>query len=400
MSRNEGQGSTVPRFQVPRSGSLQSPEPEPAEPGTGTLEPWNRGTVEPTQYHPHQFPIPRSAENEIRRHCPVTRRRRWRRRARAAEREHEPARAAERRQLELHGHDQITKANVKNLEVAWFYPLRGRDLQSRRRGRRAVRSRPQQLVARRARRDDRQGDLGPRRPERHRQQGHQLLAERGRQGSAAAVLGQQLPAGDRRAHRQVDPDASARTASWICASGCAAPKARARARSRTARAASGETRSSSAARRARRSSRRPATSAPTTSSPGRRSGSSTPCREPGEFGYETNPKDGYKYIGGANNWGEMSVDERARHRLHRDRIGDLRLLRRRSPRRQSLRQLHPRARHADRQAALALPDDPSRPVGSRQRVGAAARDRASQRPQRSTRSPTPARPASSTSSIA
>jgi quinoprotein glucose dehydrogenase len=31
--------------------------------------------------------------------------------------------------------------------------------------------------------------------------------------------------------------------------------------------------------------------------------------EPGEFGYETNPKDGYKYIGGANNWGEMSVDD-------------------------------------------------------------------------------------------
>jgi quinoprotein glucose dehydrogenase len=30
---------------------------------------------------------------------------------------------------------------------------------------------------------------------------------------------------------------------------------------------------------------------------------------PGEFGYETWPKDAYKYVGGANNWGEMSVDE-------------------------------------------------------------------------------------------
>jgi len=30
---------------------------------------------------------------------------------------------------------------------------------------------------------------------------------------------------------------------------------------------------------------------------------------PGEFGYETNPPDGYKYLGGANNWGEMSIDE-------------------------------------------------------------------------------------------
>ena len=30
---------------------------------------------------------------------------------------------------------------------------------------------------------------------------------------------------------------------------------------------------------------------------------------PGEFGYETNPPDGYKYMGGANNWGEMSIDD-------------------------------------------------------------------------------------------
>src|SRR5918999_1474408 len=31
--------------------------------------------------------------------------------------------------------------------------------------------------------------------------------------------------------------------------------------------------------------------------------------EPGEFGYDTWPKDAYKFVGGANNWGEMSVDE-------------------------------------------------------------------------------------------
>src|SRR5262249_23471614 len=30
---------------------------------------------------------------------------------------------------------------------------------------------------------------------------------------------------------------------------------------------------------------------------------------PGEFGYDTWPKDAYQYVGGANNWGEMSVDE-------------------------------------------------------------------------------------------
>ena len=31
---------------------------------------------------------------------------------------------------------------------------------------------------------------------------------------------------------------------------------------------------------------------------------------PGEFGYETNPKDGWKYMGGANMWGDVTVDEK------------------------------------------------------------------------------------------
>ena len=31
---------------------------------------------------------------------------------------------------------------------------------------------------------------------------------------------------------------------------------------------------------------------------------------PGEFGYDTWPKDAWKYIGGVNNWGEMTVDTR------------------------------------------------------------------------------------------
>ena len=29
---------------------------------------------------------------------------------------------------------------------------------------------------------------------------------------------------------------------------------------------------------------------------------------PGEFGYDTWPKDAWKYVGGANTWGEMSID--------------------------------------------------------------------------------------------
>ena len=32
---------------------------------------------------------------------------------------------------------------------------------------------------------------------------------------------------------------------------------------------------------------------------------------PGEFGYETWPKDAWKYIGGTNNWGEMTIDTRS-----------------------------------------------------------------------------------------
>ncbi len=31
---------------------------------------------------------------------------------------------------------------------------------------------------------------------------------------------------------------------------------------------------------------------------------------PGEFGYDTWPKDAYKYVGGTNTWGEISIDER------------------------------------------------------------------------------------------
>jgi glucose dehydrogenase len=31
--------------------------------------------------------------------------------------------------------------------------------------------------------------------------------------------------------------------------------------------------------------------------------------QPGQYGYETNPPDGWNYIGGANNWGEMALDD-------------------------------------------------------------------------------------------
>ena len=101
---------------------------------------------------------------------------------------------------------------------------------------------------------------------------------------------------------------------------------------------------------------------------------------PGEFGYDTWPKDAYKYVGGANNWGEMSIDDErgivyvptgsATYDFYgADRLGT-----------NLFAQLPAGARRAHRQAALALPDGPPRPVGSRQRVGAAAGHRAARRP--------------------
>ena len=71
---------------------------------------------------------------------------------------------------------------------------------------------------------------------------------------------------------------------------------------------------------------------------------------PGEFGYETWPKDAWTYNGGANNWAGMALDETPRHRVRADRLGGGRLLRRQPHRRQSLRQLAACAQCRDRQA--------------------------------------------------
>ena len=53
---------------------------------------------------------------------------------------------------------------------------------------------------------------------------------------------------------------------------------------------------------------------------------------PGEFGYDTWPPDAWKYAGGANAWGEISIDDEARHRLLPAWLADVRSVRRRSPR--------------------------------------------------------------------
>ena len=79
----------------------------------------------------------------------------------------------------------------------------------------------------------------------------------------------------------------------------------------------------------------------------------------------------------------------ARHRLLPDRLADLRLLRRRPHRRQPLRRLPDRARRTHRQAAVALPGRPPRPLGLRPHHRPQAAHREAQRQDRSTSSRSP-----------
>ena len=86
---------------------------------------------------------------------------------------------------------------------------------------------------------------------------------------------------------------------------------------------------------------------------------------PGEPGYDTWPKDAWKYVGGANAWAGLSLDVEARPRLRRDRLGVLRLLRREPTRRQPVRELDPVPEGRDRRARLALPGREARRLGPR-----------------------------------
>ena len=102
---------------------------------------------------------------------------------------------------------------------------------------------------------------------------------------------------------------------------------------------------------------------------------------PGEFGYDTWPKDAWKYIGGVNNWGEMTIDT----------ARGIAFIPLGSPtydfygadrhRRQSVRHVDRRARRAHRQAPVALPDRAPRSLGHGSQRGAAADDHPSQRAQ-------------------
>ena len=86
---------------------------------------------------------------------------------------------------------------------------------------------------------------------------------------------------------------------------------------------------------------------------------------PGEFGYDTWPKDAWKYDRRREHLGRDLGRREARHRLLPARVADLRLLRRGSQRREPVRQLPAGARCAHGQAALASTDRPPRSLGLR-----------------------------------
>ena len=276
---------------------------------------------------------------------------------------------------------QINKSNVNQLQVAWTYPFGDTGSPPDRRPRRDLRPRPQR-IARRRRREDRQGAVGPRKHERHDQPRHQLLGERRRPRPAPDLRDEQPAAGGRREDRQVRSCRSAPTASSICASAStAAIRRRSATSSRThpgevfenliiLGSATGEGYMSP-----------PGDIRAYDVLTGKLVWTFHTVPRPGEFGYDTWPKDAWKYIGGVNNWGEMTVDTAARHRLHSARLAHLRLLRRRPHRRQPVRHVDRRARRAHRQAAVALPVRASRPLGPRPERGAAADDHPPQRPQ-------------------
>ena len=86
---------------------------------------------------------------------------------------------------------------------------------------------------------------------------------------------------------------------------------------------------------------------------------------PGEFGYETWPKDAWTYIGSANNWPGMAVDEKRGIVYAPTGQRGGRFLRRQPAGRQSVCQYAAGARRQYRQAPLAFSGGEARYLGSR-----------------------------------
>ena len=100
---------------------------------------------------------------------------------------------------------------------------------------------------------------------------------------------------------------------------------------------------------------------------------------PGEFGYDTWPKDAWKTVGGANVWGEMSLDDKRGILYAPTASAKYNFYGADRARRQSLRRLPARARRPHRQTPLAFPDGASRHLGLRRRHRAETPHRAPRR---------------------
>ena len=209
------------------------------------------------------------------------------------------------------------------------------------------------------------------------------MGEQRRLGPPADLRGQQLSAGDQRARPASPSTPSATTAASICAKASAATR-RPSATSRAARPGRVFENLIILGSAHRRRLRRPlpAIFAPTTSSPANWSGRSTPSRIPANSATTPGRKDAWKYAGGVNAWGEISIDEKRGIAYFPLGSPTYDLYGARPPRRQSVRRLPARARRPHRQAALALPACPSRPLGLRPEHRAQAPDRQAQRQER------------------
>ena len=175
-----------------------------------------------------------------------------------------------------------TRAMSGKLELAWFHAARAERpllLQSAGGGRRDVRGRQGQRH-RGARCRHRPADLdASQRRAAHRSR-LQLLGEQGPLRPPPDLRGEQLPAGDQRAHRRHQSTLSATMAASICARGSAAIRRRCPRCNPALPAASSRTSIILGSAPGEATAPRPATCAPTTCSPASWSGSSTPSRIP------------------------------------------------------------------------------------------------------------------------
>ena len=201
---------------------------------------------------------------------------------------------------------QINRSNVSKLEVAWTYPGGQTDFNPLVvRGVVYGRGPNGSFVALDAATG--QADLDQQRIAGFNVRGDELLGEQGRQGPPADLQHRQHAPGARRADRRVDPLVRQRRP------GRSARRPRSRSgddQSAVAHAGSSLREPADHGVRDQPGIRRPrrATSAHSTFVPARSSGHSIPCRGPANSATTPGRTDAWKTVGGANNWGEQSID--------------------------------------------------------------------------------------------